>query len=129
MIPASSHLIISFFATSFMMGFNLLCCSTELLYQSSRRILCMYIEGLIHLISAMVYSMAFLYFPNTATKLFSCSTFKEDEMIIGSVSWSLITLRNKSYYINSRLKSRLLREQIRCFYYILVTFCINIHFS
>ena len=43
--------------------------------------------------------------------------------------WLLITLRNESYYINSRLESRLLREQIKCFYYILVTFCINIHFS
>ena len=41
----------------------------------------------------------------------------------------VITLGNESYYINSRLKSRSLREQIRCFYYILVIFCINIHFS
>ena len=41
----------------------------------------------------------------------------------------VITLGNESYYINSRLESRSLREQIRCFYYILVTFCINIHFS
>ena len=41
----------------------------------------------------------------------------------------LITLGNKSYYINSGLELRSLKEQIRCFYYILVTFCINIHCS
>ena len=41
----------------------------------------------------------------------------------------MITLGNESYYINSRVKSRSFREQIMCFYYILVTFCINIHFS
>ena len=40
MIPASSHLRISFFTTSFMIGFNLLCCSTEGLLPSSMRILC-----------------------------------------------------------------------------------------
>ena len=31
MIPASNHLMIFFFTTSFIMGFSLLCCSTELL--------------------------------------------------------------------------------------------------
>ena len=41
----------------------------------------------------------------------------------------VITLGNESYYINSRLKFRSLGEQIRCFHYILITFCINIHFS
>ena len=41
----------------------------------------------------------------------------------------MITLGNESYYINSKFESRSHREQIKCFYYILVTFCINIHFS
>ena len=50
-------------------------------------------------------------------------------LIVKWPKYLLITLWNESYYINSRLKSRSLREQIRCFYYILVIFCINIHFS
>ena len=56
-----------------------------------------------------------------------CSMFDSTQVLEDDCG--LITLENESYYINSRLESRSLREQIRCFYYILGTFCINIHFS
>jgi len=62
MIPTSSSLTVSFFTTSYIFSFNRCWGCLEGLCSSSRRIRCMQDDGLIPLISSMLYSMAPLYF-------------------------------------------------------------------
>ena len=80
-IPASSHLIITFFTTSFILGFNLHCGCTLGLNSSSNSILCWQYIGLIPRMSAMVHPMAFSCSFNTWTNLSSCSLESSLEML------------------------------------------------
>ena len=81
--PAFSHLRTSFFTTSFIIGFNLLYCSIEVLAFSSIRILCIQINGLIPFKSSIDQAMASLCFLRISTTFFFFSTVKFATKISG----------------------------------------------
>ena len=83
MKPVFSHFSTSFLTTSFITGFSLLRCSIEVLTLSSKRILCIQIEGLIPFRSSIDQAIAFLYFLRISNSFFSASLVNPAEMMTG----------------------------------------------
>ena len=76
MNPTFNHLRTFYLTTSFIIGFNLLWCSTKVLAFSTMRILCTQIDGLIPFKSSTDQPMASLCFLKIYTTFFSFSVVK-----------------------------------------------------
>ena len=85
MKSAFSYFSTSFLKTSFIIGFNLICCSIEVLAIFSKRILCMQMEGLIPFKSSIDQAIASLYFLRVSSSFCSSNSVNAAKIIIGFV--------------------------------------------
>ena len=84
-IPKSRSFTIYFFTTSIILGFSLRCLSLTGSALTSKMILCMHIEGLIPLISAIDHPKVVLHSVNTSMSCCSWSAINLEEMMAGRV--------------------------------------------
>jgi len=82
---ASNHLIISFFTTSCIGGFNLLWCSTLGLHSLSSWILWVQMPGGMAALLAIVHAIALMYLFNTSSRNFTFHSSKLAAMITSKV--------------------------------------------
>ena len=78
-----SQLSTSFLTMSFIVGFSLLRCSIEVFTLSSKRILCMQMEGLIPFKSSIDQAIASLYFLIVSSSFCSSDSVNTTEIITG----------------------------------------------